>query len=374
MERPPNRPARFGLILAVLLGLGLTLPVGPIARADSVAQAEAASRQAKAQARAASAKVDALLDRYNQASASVTQGVGQLSQAFASAASADVTSEEAAEQDRRARAMQRRQVLNVYASGGTVGVVASVLGAESADDALWRASTAGRIMGSVLAKARSSADITADIAAVADRRAVVADAATSQQAAALETLQHRQKNAAAALEQAEQALTSLSSTARKARVAVAAARRIAAAEAAARAAQSQAAGSVSALAIPPIYLTDYQAAAKTCPGMSWTLLAAVGQVESGHGRNVGPSSAGAIGPMQFMPGTFASYAVDGDGSGTKDAWDPEDAIFTAAHYLCVLGAEGGSTDGIQRALFGYNHAQWYVDLVLSAQNAIAEQA
>jgi membrane-bound lytic murein transglycosylase B len=104
--------------------------------------------------------------------------------------------------------------------------------------------------------------------------------------------------------------------------------------------------------------------------MSWTLLAGVGQVESGHGRNNGPSSAGAIGPMQFMPATFAAYAVDGDHDGTLDAWDPQDAIFTAAHYLCVSGADGGSAAGIHAALLAYNHAEWYVDLVLAAQQAI----
>ena len=103
--------------------------------------------------------------------------------------------------------------------------------------------------------------------------------------------------------------------------------------------------------------------------MDCALLAAVGQIESGHGRNEGPSSAGAIGPMQFMPGTFAAYGVDGDGDGTKDAWDPEDAIFSAARYLCTGGA-GAGPDGVRQALFTYNHAQWYVDLVLSARRAI----
>ena len=344
--------------------------MAPGARADSVAQAEAASRLAKAQARAAAAHVDALLDRYTEASAAVTGGVHQLSAAFGSAASADVSSEEATRQRERAQATQRRQILDVYTSGGTAGVVASVLAADSADDALWRAATAGRVMGAVLADSRSVAERMADSAAVAERRAAIADAAAMQQAAALDDLEQRQQDAAVAVAEARQTLAKLSTRARQAKVAVAAARRIAAAEEAARLAQSRAAGPVAAMAIPPEYLATYQAAASTCTGMSWTLLAAVGQVESGHGRNVGPSSAGAIGPMQFMPATFASYAVDGDRDGTTDAWDPQDAIFSAAHYLCSLGAEAGSADGIQHALFGYNHAQWYVDLVLSAQSAI----
>jgi membrane-bound lytic murein transglycosylase B len=103
--------------------------------------------------------------------------------------------------------------------------------------------------------------------------------------------------------------------------------------------------------------------------MPWTLLAAVGQVESGHGRNNGPSSSGAVGPMQFRPATFASYAVDGNHDHRLDPWNPADSIFTAAHFLCDNG--GGSTDGLQRALLHYNNAQWYVDLVLAVQQKIA---
>jgi membrane-bound lytic murein transglycosylase B len=61
--------------------------------------------------------------------------------------------------------------------------------------------------------------------------------------------------------------------------------------------------------------------------------------------------------------------VDGDGDGTKDAWDPQDAAFSAARYLCASGAGRGAA-GIRQALFTYNHAQWYVDLVLGAQSAI----
>jgi membrane-bound lytic murein transglycosylase B len=121
--------------------------------------------------------------------------------------------------------------------------------------------------------------------------------------------------------------------------------------------------------LPPSgYLALYRSAAATCPGMRWTLLAAVGQVESGHGRNVGPSSAGAVGPMQFMPTTFRAYAVDGDGDGRTDPMSPADAVFTAARYLCGGGA--GSASGVRAALFRYNHAQWYVDLVLQVEQRL----
>ena len=145
--------------------------------------------------------------------------------------------------------------------------------------------------------------------------------------------------------------------------------RLAAAAAAAARSASNAAGQVGAMGIPAAYLALYQGGARTCPEMSWTLLAAVGQVESGHGRNNGPSSAGAIGPMQFMPRTFAAYAVDGNHDGRTNPWEPADAIYTAAHFLCAGGA--GSPAGVQRALLGYNNAQWYVDLVLAVQQRIA---
>jgi membrane-bound lytic murein transglycosylase B len=106
--------------------------------------------------------------------------------------------------------------------------------------------------------------------------------------------------------------------------------------------------------------------------MDWTLLAAVGQVESGNGRNAGTSSAGAIGPMQFMPATFNAYAVDGNHDGRLDPYSPADAIFTAAHYLCTGGA--GSPAGVRAALFRYNRADWYVELVLAVQAQIQHAA
>ncbi len=65
------------------------------------------------------------------------------------------------------------------------------------------------------------------------------------------------------------------------------------------------------------------------------MLAGIGQVETDHGANKNVSSAGAMGPMQFMPATWAAYGVDGDGDGKADILNQTDAVYSAAHYLCV---------------------------------------
>jgi soluble lytic murein transglycosylase-like protein len=119
---------------------------------------------------------------------------------------------------------------------------------------------------------------------------------------------------------------------------------------------------------PKTYRELYMLSATYCPGLSWKILAAIGQVESGHGRNVGPSSAGALGPMQFMPATWASYGVDGDGDGKADIMSPYDAVPAASLYLCRNGAGRGG-QALYDAIFNYNHADWYVREVL----AIAQQ-
>ena len=95
------------------------------------------------------------------------------------------------------------------------------------------------------------------------------------------------------------------------------------------------------------------------------VLAAINEVETNFGQNVATSSAGAIGWMQFEPGTWAMYGVTPTGAPAPDGpqgWnDPADAIFSAANYL---HASGAPTDW-QGAIFIYNHAQWYVTQVLS---------
>jgi cell wall-associated NlpC family hydrolase len=95
-------------------------------------------------------------------------------------------------------------------------------------------------------------------------------------------------------------------------------------------------------------------------GIPWEVLAAINKVETDFGRNLGPSSAGAVGWMQFMPSTWARWGIDANGDGVADPDNPTDAIFSAARYLAGCG---GQFD-IVRAVYCYNHAGWYVKEVL----------
>jgi hypothetical protein len=115
---------------------------------------------------------------------------------------------------------------------------------------------------------------------------------------------------------------------------------------------------------PRTYRELYHAAARSCSGLSWTILAAIGQLESDHGVNVGPSTAGALGPMQFMPETWKAWARDGDGDHKADIMNPYDSVYAAAAYLCWNGA-GRDGPSLAQAIFRYNHADWYVKEVLA---------
>ena len=174
--------------------------------------------------------------------------------------------------------------------------------------------------------------------------------------------------------------------------------------------------SASANGIPAAALAAYQraeqvinSADQSC-NLTWQLVAAIGRVESDHGRYGGnvlgedgksrpgiygipldgsngtaeirDSDAGqfdddqvfdrAVGPMQFIPQTWNIVGVDGDGDGTRDPQDIDDAALATAVYLCS-GDEDLSTYGGQKAsVYRYNHSQEYVDLVISIMNAYLE--
>jgi hypothetical protein len=118
--------------------------------------------------------------------------------------------------------------------------------------------------------------------------------------------------------------------------------------------------------IPAGYLRHYQRAARRCPGLSWTVLAAVGKVESDHGRarlpgvRSGANRAGAAGPMQLGVGgragpTWQHYRLDADGDGAS-VYDPADATAAAADKLCFDGAPRH----LDAALYAYNPSWSYV--------------
>lgn len=123
--------------------------------------------------------------------------------------------------------------------------------------------------------------------------------------------------------------------------------------------------------IPADYLTLYQQAAATCPGLPWNVLAAIGTIETDNGQSQlpgvhsGANYAGAEGPMQFEPATFTAYAtpVPPGGANPPSPYDPTDAIYAAARDLCANGARDAAN--LPAAVFAYNHADWYVTQVLS---------
>jgi Transglycosylase SLT domain len=125
---------------------------------------------------------------------------------------------------------------------------------------------------------------------------------------------------------------------------------------------------------PGSYLQLFQeSAAQYCPGLSWTVLAAIAQIESADGQDMGPSTAGALGPMQFLPSTWQTWGTDGFGdTGPPNIMNPYDAVPSAARLLCADGAAGGGA-GLRTAIFDYNHASWYVNEVLTLAGEYAQE-
>ncbi|MFD8497294.1 NlpC/P60 family protein [Amycolatopsis sp. NPDC059657] len=133
--------------------------------------------------------------------------------------------------------------------------------------------------------------------------------------------------------------------------------------------------------IPADYLALYQEAAGACPGLDWSILAAIGKVETDHGRlrapgvTSGENFAGAGGPMQFLAGSFAGvlarHQIPPGGVNPPSRYNPHDAINAAAFYLCDNGVNRGD---LRAAIFAYNHADWYVKKVLDQASRYADAA
>jgi hypothetical protein len=114
--------------------------------------------------------------------------------------------------------------------------------------------------------------------------------------------------------------------------------------------------------IPAGFLALYREAADRF-AIPIEVLAAVGKVECDHGRNPAcaiPNAAGAVGPMQFLPGTFAAYA-SAAASASPSIFDPRDAVFAAAAKLAADGVAAAPGE----ALFAYNHDESYVATVVA---------
>jgi cell wall-associated NlpC family hydrolase len=138
-----------------------------------------------------------------------------------------------------------------------------------------------------------------------------------------------------------------------------------------------AASSAATAKIPAATLTLYKQAAAACPGLPWTILAAIGTLESDNGQSTlpgvrsGANSAGAEGPMQFEPATFAEYdePVPPGGAAPPSPYDPTDAVYAAARLLCANGGAGGAD--LPGAVYDYNHSSAYVAQVLALAQTYA---
>jgi membrane-bound lytic murein transglycosylase B len=348
------RRARVALVVVASAGLLAASPVAfTPAHADS-------TTGLSAQVKALLANVHSLQARAKAAEAGYQQALNSVSESVSTSLSAQQHSGAVGDAASAARASLQSRVQGLYESGGPLDGVAAMLTSGSVSEAVDRS----ELVSNVAKQQVSGVQNAVKRARQAQSKAAAADRRASRNIGTA-------RDVAAAAEQVQTLLAQqsalLKSTSAKLNAKLTAIRQAQAALAAQTAAFSTiTTASVAGLHIlPPSaeYLALYKAAAPTCPGLPWTVLAAIGQVESGHGRNPSTSSAGAMGPMQFEPATFQAYAVDGDHDGTASIMDPADAIYTAAHYLCANGG-GSGPSGLSGAIFHYNHAGWYVAMVL----------
>ncbi len=170
--------------------------------------------------------------------------------------------------------------------------------------------------------------------------------------------------------------------------------------------------------IPATALAAYQRAAVVIDGadtacrLPWQVVAAIGKVESDHGRSGGSALADdgvvrpaifglrldgrrgtarisdtdggrldgdrsfdrAVGPMQFIPTTWGVVGVDADSDGVRNPQDIDDAALATAVHLCSGDADLGKPADLRAAVLRYNHSQRYADLVLSVAKAYASSS
>jgi soluble lytic murein transglycosylase-like protein len=346
-------PVRRALVASMAAVVAIVIATGPMsgtpAAADTSGQLTAQVQQLLTKVHALQAKANAAEKRYSKAFNAVADSVNV-------AITADQTSSELTGNAQEAQATLVNRVRALYESGGQAAAYASVLASGNLTELYDRNELASRAVTAQVANvhAADQAAQAAVIAARADVKREHLKIGTERTiAAAAMRVQLLLNQESALLKHADKRLAAV----RKAEAALAA-------EAASF--SSITASSIAGLHIlPPSaeYLALYKGAATTCPGLSWTILASIGQVESGHGRDTATSSAGAMGPMQFLPATFAAYGVDGNHDGVIDIMNPADAIYTAAHYLCANGA-GRSPGALNGAILHYNHAVWYLEMIL----------
>jgi peptidoglycan hydrolase CwlO-like protein len=338
--------------LAVVAATGLALTLTPSAYADP-------SDDAQSHVDEILARVHDIQQRVESAEADYDRALGGVARAVTRSSLTERARDELAAQAAAAEQALTDRVRGLYMSGGTLSMYAALLESGSINDFQASSALVGRVMSA------NQDLVTADQAVVDEvaRRSARADRAA-------ETSIATARDVAEVADRVERLLAEQQELLDEAQAEVAHLEAVAQARAA-LAAQAAALGSIttsrlaSLQVMPPasVFMELYREAAPTCPGLSWTVLAAIGQVESGHGRNPSMSYAGAMGPMQFLPSTFRAYAVDGDDDGVADIMNPADAIFTAAHYLCANGA-GRGPEALYRAIWHYNHADWYVQMVL----------
>jgi hypothetical protein len=325
--------------------------MGPAASAESSGQADAKVQQILAKVKVIEAQVAKAEGQYEAALSGVA---GTVNAAILDGR----TSDQAAGQAQAARDQLDDRVRGLYMAGGPLAIYATLLDAQDPSALQEQALVVNQVV---------SADRIVVAAAdhVSEQAAQIADDAGRQARAKIRTERSVAVVAARVMSLLSQEQALLADAQSHAASVKAAEQALAAQQAALSTITADQLARLHALPASPSYMALYhQAAAAQCPGLSWTVLAAIGQVESGHGRDTSTSYAGAMGPMQFLPATFVSYAVDGDHDGNADIMSAPDAIYSAANYLCANGA-GGGPDSLYRAIWHYNHADWYVQMVLT---------